>query len=43
MRGVGQMLTSADKGGRGGKANADIGLQRGEGDLAYNDITDKMT
>ena len=25
------MLTLADKGGRGGQANADIGRQRGEG------------
>ena len=31
-----------DKGERGGKANADIGWQRGSGVLATNDITDKM-
>ena len=43
-RGGRQMLTMADKGGRGGggKANADIGLQREAGVLATNDITDKM-
>ena len=28
--GVGQMLTLADKGGRGGRGNAHIGIQRGE-------------
>ena len=37
------MLTMADKGGIGGKANADICCQWGEMILAINDISDKMT
>ena len=35
------MLTSADKGRKGRKENADIGWQRGAGVLDTNDITDK--
>ena len=38
-----KMLTMAVKGGRGCKANADIGWQRGKRVLAPNDITYKMT
>ena len=37
----GEMLTLADKEGKGIQANADIGWQRGVGGLANADITDK--
>ena len=36
------MPTLADKGERGGQANADIGRRRGEGGLAIAETTDKI-
>ena len=36
------MLTLADKGGRAGQANTDIGWQRGEGGQTNDDIIDKI-